>query len=151
MALFRSITSATQELVLWIAGGFVALGYLGFLPRITQGLDTITVWAPGSNAELLGIFQVSILHNLVHLAIGVCALLATSADRYARAFLALVGAAMMMLVMYGRLVADPLLGGLVPTAAADAWLHGVLGVGMFVAAVVSPGDVRGERRLRKLK
>jgi Domain of unknown function (DUF4383) len=142
---YRSISSVAQEVTLWVSGGFLTLGYLGFLPWVTNNIETLSIWSERSSAELLGVFEVSFLHNVVHLFIGVGALVAAGADRYARAFLAVVGVALMMLVMYGRLTVDPDLTVLVPVAAADAWLHAVLGFVMFAAAVLAPGDVREER------
>jgi len=142
---YRSITSVTQEVSLWVAGGFLTLGYLGFLPWVTKNVETLSIWSERSSAELLGVFHVSLLHNAVHLGLGVGALVAAGADRYARALLATAGVALMMLVMYGRLTVDPVLNAVVPVATADAWLHAVLGFAMFAAAVCAPGDVRGER------
>src|SRR5688572_6632171 len=59
-----------QTLALLFGVVFLLVGILGFIPGITED-------APGSFAgedsegSLLGIFQVSILHNLAHLAFGI--------------------------------------------------------------------------------
>ena len=53
---------------------FLLVGILGFIPGITTNFDDLMVAGHESNALLLGIFQVSVLHNLVHLAFGVAGL-----------------------------------------------------------------------------
>jgi len=140
------MTSVTQEAALWAAGTFLTLGYLGFLPGVTTGVQTLGLSSADSDAMLFSIFHVSIVHNLVHLAIGLVGLAAAGADRYARGFLAVTGVALMMLLLYGRLAAGSVASGLVPVDAADAWLHTVLAVGMFVAAVLAPAGERGSPR-----
>jgi hypothetical protein len=50
---------------------FLAVGVLGFVPGITTHYDQLTFAGHHSDAALLGIFNVSVLHNLVHLAFGV--------------------------------------------------------------------------------
>src|SRR5690625_4974402 len=54
---------------------FLLVGILGFVPGITQNLDTIMFAGHHSEAALLGLFQVSVLHNVVHLLFGVVGLL----------------------------------------------------------------------------
>lgn len=46
-------------------------GVLGFIPGITTNYSQLTFAGHDSAALLLGIFQVSILHNIVHLLFGV--------------------------------------------------------------------------------
>ena len=50
---------------------FLAVGVLGFVPGITTHYDQLTFAGHHSDAALLAIFNVSVLHNLVHLAFGV--------------------------------------------------------------------------------
>jgi Domain of unknown function (DUF4383) len=50
---------------------FLAVGVLGFVPAITTHYDQLTFAGQHSDAALLGIFNVSVLHNLVRLAFGV--------------------------------------------------------------------------------
>jgi hypothetical protein len=49
----------------------VLIGILGFIPGITRHYGDLTFAGGDSRAKLLGSFQVSILHNLVHLLFGV--------------------------------------------------------------------------------
>src|SRR3954453_19841815 len=53
---------------------FLAVGVLGFIPGITTNYSTMTFAGHQSDAMLLGIFEVSVLHNIVHLLFGVVGL-----------------------------------------------------------------------------
>ncbi len=50
---------------------FLVVGIAGFIPGITTDYDTMTWAGHHSDAKLLGIFEVSVLHNIIHLAFGV--------------------------------------------------------------------------------
>ena len=58
-----------------VALGFLVVGILGFIPGITTNYDTLSWSGDHSQAQLLGVFHVSALHNLLHLAYGVVGLL----------------------------------------------------------------------------
>jgi hypothetical protein len=49
---------------------FLVLGLLGFVPGITTHYGDLRLAGQGSGAKLLAIFQVSVLHNVVHLLVG---------------------------------------------------------------------------------
>ncbi|HUH15107.1 MAG TPA: DUF4383 domain-containing protein [Gaiellaceae bacterium] len=116
----------------WLFGiVFVLVGILGFIPGITEN-------APGSFAgedsdgSLLGIFQVSILHNLAHLAFGV-GIIAARKHATALTYLLVGGIAYLGLFLLGLLgVLDWL-----PADDADHWLHLVLGAALLGAWLVS--------------
>ncbi|MDN5791808.1 MAG: DUF4383 domain-containing protein, partial [Brevibacterium aurantiacum] len=68
-------TRTSVQLVSGLFGAvFLLVGILGFVPGITQDLDTIMFAGHHSQAALLGIFQVSVLHNIVHLLFGIVGL-----------------------------------------------------------------------------
>ena len=79
------------------------------------------------NAELLGIFQVSVLHNLVHVLFGIAGLALAATASGARTFLIGGGAIYLVLWLLG------LVGGAdwIPSNNADDWLHLGLGLGMI--------------------
>jgi Domain of unknown function (DUF4383) len=107
---------------------FLLLGIIGFIPGITTD-------APGdfagedSDAEILGIFNTSILHNLVHLLFGIVGLALSRTWDGARTFL--IGGG----VIYLALWVLGLVGGAdwLPTNDSDHWLHFVVGVVMLGA------------------
>jgi len=120
-----------------VAATFLLVGILGFIPGITQNFDQMEFAGHESGAELLGLFQVSVLHNLVHLLFGLVGLaLARQADT-ARIFLIGGGLVYLALVVYGLVVDHETDANLVPVNDADNWLHLGLGVGMILLGVLT--------------
>ena len=69
--LARGDRTDMQWASLAVGATFLLVGILGFIPGITTDYDTMAFAGPDSDAKLLGIFEVSILHNIVHLLYGV--------------------------------------------------------------------------------
>ncbi len=110
---------------------FLLIGILGFIPGITS--DAPGDFAgDGSEAELLGIFSVSILHNIVHLLFGLVGLALARTPEGARTFRVGGGVVYLLLWIVG------LIGGLdwLPTNSADNWLHFTLGVVLLGAGLL---------------
>lgn len=108
---------------------FLLVGILGFIPGITTG--DLTAAGPESGAHLLGIFQVSILHNIVHLLFGIAGLAMARTASAARTFLVGGGVIYLVLWLYGLVIDQASAMNFVPVNTADNWLHFVLGVGMI--------------------
>src|SRR5687768_14988616 len=83
---------------------FLLVGILGFIPGVTTNYDTMTFAGPESDAMLLGIFEVSVLHNIVHLLLGVLGLIAARTASASRIYLIGGGAVYLVLWLYGLLV-----------------------------------------------
>ena len=112
---------------------FLLVGIAGFIPGLTTNLyDGLEFAGNDGTSELLGIFHVSVLHNIVHLLFGLAGLALAGTASGARAFLVGGGAIYLVLWLLG------ILGGTdwIPTNTADDWLHLVLGIGMIAAGVV---------------
>jgi len=106
---------------------FLLVGIAGFIPGITTNLyDGLDFAGDGSEAELLGVFQVSVLHNIVYALFGVGIFMAATPSG-ARMFLIGSGAIYIVLFLLG------LIGGAdwVPVNDAGDWLHLVLGVALL--------------------
>jgi hypothetical protein len=113
---------------------FLLVGILGFVPGITTNLyDGLEFAGDDGNAELLGIFGVSVLHNIVHGLFGIAGLALSSTWNGARTYLIGGGAVYAALWLLG------ILGGAdwIPSNDADNWLHLVLGAGMIAAGVIT--------------
>lgn len=115
---------------------FLAVGIAGFIPGITTNLyDGLEFAGHDGDAELLGIFEVSVLHNLVHAAFGIAGLaLAATADR-ARTYLVGGGAIYLVLWIYGLSIDRDSDANFIPLNNADNWLHFALGAGMIALGV----------------
>jgi Domain of unknown function (DUF4383) len=128
--------TAVQKAALVVAIVFLAVGIAGFIPGVTTSYDTLSVASHHSQALLLGLFQVSVLHNIVHLLFGVAGLVAARTFSAARGYLIIGGAIYLVLFVYGLVVAQDSAANFVPVNPADDILHLVLGVGMIGLGVV---------------
>jgi hypothetical protein len=115
---------------------FIAVGVLGFIPGITTDFDTITFAGHDSDAMLLGIFQVSVLHNIVHLLFGVVGLALARTAAGARNFLIGGGLVYLLLWVYGLVVDESSDANFVPLNDADDWLHLALAAGMILLGLL---------------
>ena len=111
---------------------FVLVGILGFVPGITTHYGDLGFAGHGSGAKLLGIFQVSILHNIVHLLFGLAGIAAgRAAPSAARVYLVGGGVIYLVLWIYGLVIDKASSANFVPVNNADNWLHLLLGIGMI--------------------
>ncbi|NPC96809.1 DUF4383 domain-containing protein [Nocardioides sp. zg-DK7169] len=125
------------------AGLFLVVGVLGFVPGVTTDLDRLDFSGHHSGAELLGIFQVSVLHNLLHLLFAVVGFVLARRARTAVAYLVAGGVAYLGLWVYGLVVDHHGDANFVPLNSADNWLHLVLGVAMVAMGLVGLRGLRG--------
>ncbi|WP_030722281.1 DUF4383 domain-containing protein [Streptomyces sp. NRRL F-2580] len=125
-----------QEAALVVGAVFLLVGILGFIPGITTDYDTLAFAEHHSEAKLLGIFQVSVLHNIVHLLFGVAGLAMARTATAARTYLIGGGIVYLVLWLYGLLIEHDSAANFVPVNSADNWLHFVLGLGMIALGIV---------------
>jgi hypothetical protein len=114
---------------------FALVGILGFIPGITTNYGSLGMAGYGSDALLLGVFQVSVLHNIVHLLFGAAGIAMARTAALSRNFLLAGGAIYLVLWLYGLLVGHDTPANFVPVNTADNWLHLVLGLGMVALGV----------------
>ena len=123
-----------------LAGGvglvFVIVGILGFVPGVTTDYDDLTFAGHESGAKLVGLFEVSVLHNLVHLLFGVVGLAMAPRPRPAALYLLVGGLVYAVLWVYGLVVDHDSRANFVPLNSADNWLHFVLAAGMIALGIV---------------
>lgn len=125
-----------QKAALAVGAVFLLVGILGFIPGITTNYDTMTFAGHHSEAMLLGIFNVSILHNIVHLLFGVAGVVMARSFSGARIYLIGGGVIYLLLFLYGLVIDHDSGANFVPLNSADNWLHLVLGVGMIGLGVL---------------
>jgi hypothetical protein len=140
MATNRSVVSryptTLQKSALAVGAVFLLVGIMGFIPGLTTNYDTMSFASHHSGALLLGVFNVSILHNIVHLAFGVAGLLLARTFGGARAYLIGGGAIYLVLFIYGMLIDHRSAANFVPVNNADNWLHLALAIGMIGLGVL---------------
>src|SRR5215207_134405 len=133
----RYAETPVQKAALTVGIIFLVIGIAGFIPGLTTNFETMEFAGHESEALLLGVFQVSVLHNIVHLLFGVAGLAFARSFAGSRNFLIWGG------VIYGLFLSGDQPANFVPLNTADNWLHAVLAVGMILLGVfLGRRDVR---------
>jgi hypothetical protein len=132
----RYAETAVQKVALVFGIVFVVVGIAGFIPGLTTNLETIQFAGHESEAMLLGVFQVSILHNIVHLLFGIAGLAAATSFVASKNYLIWGGVIYALLLIYGLFLSGDQPANFVPLNTADNWLHAVLAVAMIVLGVL---------------
>ncbi|MCW2877929.1 MAG: hypothetical protein JWQ95_2029 [Sphaerisporangium sp.] len=133
----RELTRTPLQMAAFVAGiVFLVVGILGFIPGITTNYGAMKFAGHDSGAHLLGLFQVSVLHNIVHLLFGVAGVTLARTWTGARNFLVWGGVIYLLLWIYGLLVGRDSTANFVPLNTADNWLHFLLGIAMIALGVL---------------
>jgi hypothetical protein len=125
--------SSVQMVALLFGAIYLAAGVLGFLPFL-GGSYTMT------NHALLGIFNINLLHNLVHIVIGIAGLAAAASVANSRTFCQVVGVVLLLLGVLGVFAANPL--GLLYIGGLDIALHLVSGAVLAYFGFAAPVSTR---------
>jgi hypothetical protein len=126
-----------QKAALAVAVVFLLVGVLGFIPGVTTDYSSMSFAGHHSDAKLLGVFEVSVLHNIVHLLFGLAGLALARTVSGARLYLIGGGAVYLVLWLYGLVVGQESAANFVPLNPADDWLHLVLGLGMIALGLLT--------------
>ncbi len=126
-----------RSLALGTGAVFLLVGVLGFVPGITSNYDQLTFAGHMSEAKLIGLFQVSVLHNIVHLLFGVAGIALARNGANAVAYLIGGGVIYLLLGIYGVLIDMDSTANFVPVNNADNWLHFVLAAGMIAMGLIA--------------
>ena len=139
-------TTDVQRAALAVGIAFLVVGIAGFIPGVTTNYDQMEFAGHESGAQLLGVFQVSVLHNLVHLLFGLAGIAMARRIDTARSYLIGGGLVYLALFVYGLVVDKGSDGNVVPVDDADDWLHLGLGVAMVALGLLLTRDRDDERR-----
>lgn len=109
------------------------VGLLGFVPALT----------PSGN--LLGIFAVDPLHNVIHLLSGIVGLIAANTARgeYARLYAGVFGAVYGLVTVIGFIQGTTVLG-LIHVNPADNFLHTAIALASLGVAAIRPNQVSAQ-------
>jgi hypothetical protein len=112
--------STVQTVALVFGGIYLIVGVLGFVgPLIGSSGSFIAI--SQDRHTLFGIADVNLLHNLVHLVIGVAGLAAASTLANARTFCQVFGVVLLLVGLVGIFVGN--LFGVLPLGGADIAIH----------------------------
>ncbi len=135
-------TGGIKSTALFFSVILLVLGVLGFVPGATSDVGAIRFLGDASGAMLFGIFQVSVLLNLIHLLLGVVGVLSSRTGMSSVAHLCLGGLLLLVICAYGVMILPNEQIDFLALNAVDNWLHLVLGLGMLGSGLY------GRRHLR---
>lgn len=127
---------------------YILVGILGFVPGISPPVPADVAQAHplliglGYN-NVLGLFTVNAIHDLVHILVGIWALVAAASIGASRSFFRSITVVFVLLVVLGIIPATATLFGLAPLFGADVLLHVLTAV---VAAYLGWGAATTENR-----
>jgi hypothetical protein len=127
----RRQMTPVQKAAFAVGAVFLLVGILGFVPGITSNFDQLTFAGHHSEAALLGLFNVSVLHNIVHVLFGVAGLALARTFDGARSYLVGGGVVYLVLFIYGLVIDHDSSANFVPVNDADNWLHLILAIAMI--------------------
>src|SRR5512133_1239279 len=139
----RGARTNVQKAAAMVGVVFLLVGVLGFIPGITTNFSDLSFAGHHSDARLFGLFQVSILHNIVHLLFGIAGLALARTAAQARTYLVFGGVIYLVLFVYGLIVGQESAANFVPVNTADDILHLILGIGMIGLGLALTRDRRG--------
>ncbi|MBP1137251.1 hypothetical protein JOE31_003483 [Arthrobacter sp. PvP023] len=122
------------------------VGVLGFIPGITQQYGELRFLGPDSHAMFLGLFQTSMLLNIVQLVIGATGWVMSRNGMGARNFLMGFGLLYIVLSIFGLIVGVGSAANFLSLNTLDNWTHMVLGVLMIGAGWILSRHLAEDRR-----
>jgi Domain of unknown function (DUF4383) len=142
----RTVRNAAKA----VGAVFLLVGILGFVPGITQDIYPLNLFnhePDTKHALLLGLFEVSVLHNIVHLLFGVAGLAMAKDYKSATSYLIGGGVIYLVLTVYGLIVEGDhtSAANFVPINGHDNWLHALLGVGMIALGLIGSRAAKADR------
>lgn len=116
---------SVQRFTLFAGIGFLVVGILGFVPALVSHptYSDVPVEFTAFHGRLFGIFPVNAIHNIVHIAFGVWALMAYRSFSSSRIFCKANAVIYGVLVIMGFIPVLNTFFGLMPLHGHDIWLH----------------------------
>lgn len=128
---------------------YIIVGIAGFIPGISPPVPPDVAAAhplavaSGYN-NVLGLFTVNVIHDLVHIVVGIWGVVAAATFLGSRSFFRTIAVVFGLLFLLGLIPATSTLFGLAPLFGPDAFLHLLTAV---VAAYFGWGAAAGENRV----
>lgn len=138
--------SPVQPVALLFGAVFLLVGIAGFIPGLTTHYGELGFAGDGSQAELLGTFQVSVLHNIVHLLFGLAGVAMARSETGARTYLVGGGTIYLLLWILGLvLLGGEGKGNFIPVNNQDNWLHLAFALAMLGLGLLLPERSQASR------
>lgn len=108
---------------------FLLVGVMGFMSAFVQEPalppEAVGLGATNAYGDLLGLFPINALHNIVHLNVGLFGILASIALDSSRVYSRVLFALYAVLAVFGLIPAINTTFGLIPIFGHDVWLHAI--------------------------
>ena len=126
---------------------YVAVGIAGFIPGLTQppAADAPGLAVDAGYGYLFGLFPINVVHNVVHLAIGLWGLISYSSWSASRAFARGLTILYAILAVMGLIPALNTLFGLAPLFGHDIWLHALTALAAAYFGWVHRSETEADR------
>ena len=123
---------------------YLLVGVMGFVPGLNDmahpGMAEYDLVVDAQYGFLMGLFPVNILHNIVHLTIGIWGILAYRSFGAARTFALILGIFYLLLAVMGLIPGLNTTFGLIPLFGNDVWLHAVTAIAALAVYFLSRRD-----------
>lgn len=130
-------TSSPARLYCTLVGAVLVIaGIIGFF--YSSGFDTGVSGVAKDTDDVFGILAVNGWHNVVHILLGVLALVAAGSPSGARTYCLGIGLVYLLLALWGFIDGDGVILGLVPLNDEDNVLHLILGLTGLAAGAATP-------------
>lgn len=124
----------------------IVVGILCFIPGVTTQYSELAFLGPDSGAMFLGLIQVSMLMNIVHLVVGGTGLVMARNAMGARNFLMGFGLLYVVLSIFGLSVGVDSAANFLALNAAASWTYLVLGIVMVGAGWILSRHLAEDRK-----
>ncbi len=134
---------AGQKFALIVGIFFFLCGVMGFIPAFvkepTVTPDVANLGFTTGYGYLLGLFPINVLHNIVHLLVGILGILASISLDSSRLYSGALGIFYGLLTVMGLIPATQSTLGLIPIFGNDVWLHAVTAaIAVYFGFLVKP-------------
>ena len=136
----------TRNFAMVLGAVYIVVGILGFVrPLLTAPADAPPLAVDQAYGYLFGLFPVNILHNLVHLGVGVWGVLVARTLAAARTYAVSLAVIFGVLTVMGFIPRLNTVFGFIPLFGHDIWLHALTAI---VAAYFGFRETRMAGELR---
>lgn len=121
---------------------YIAVGVLGFVPALYSHPPASAphVSVTSEYGYLLGLFPVNVLHDIVHLLVGLAGLAAYSSFTNARLYARTLAIVYGLLTILGFIPTLDTVFGLIPIFGNDIWLHALSAIVAAYIGWFAPGE-----------
>ncbi|HEY9623563.1 MAG TPA: DUF4383 domain-containing protein [Crinalium sp.] len=123
---------------------FLAVGLMGFIPGFVRepmtSPDAVGLGMGSGYGDLMGMFPINVLHNVVHIIVGLSGIFAAIALDGSRVFSRALAVFYGLLAIMGLVPGLNTTFGLIPIFGNDIWLHALTAaIAFYFGFIASPG------------